>query len=417
MKSAIRSVSLLSISSLLGSGSTFLIYLILARALTVNDYGLFTSVLSLVTALVFFASFGIPQTWLKIFGEKGWEGVNWVRPSIEIVCFLALMISVFLVFAYFREGGFYFVVAIILYFLGQVFLELVIAKKQLEEKFLDICYWQIIPNFSRLLLVFIFSYQSFYTLNITTYAYLYGIIGGSIFLFCILDLKKFFKEDFELKGHKKESKSCEKITKTDAFNESWPFALNLLFSYVYLQSNLVLVKYLSGNEQAAYYNAAFVMLTAMLTIPNIIYSKFLLPKIHRWANSDFNMFYSVFIKGVCLMFFLGGGIGGFTYYFSDNIILLVFGEEYFSAIPILKVISLSMPVIFLSYSFSSTLVTRKNIKIKTLYMGLTATFNIFLGSFFIYKYQALGAAYTTLATYSFLLFLYIIANIKYVFRK
>ena len=415
--SAVRSVSLLSISSLLGSGSTFLIYLVLARALTVNDYGLFTSVLSLVTALVFLASFGIPQTWLKIFGEKGWEGVSWVRPSIEIVCCLALLISFFLVFAYFGEGGFYFVVAIILYFLGQVFLELVIAKKQLEEKFLDICYWQIVPNFSRLILVLIFSYQSFITLSITIYAYLYGVIGGSIFFLSILELKKFFKKDFDLKGHKTESKIYERVTKKDAFNESWPFALSLLFSYVYLQSNLVLVKYLSGNDQAAYYNAGFVILTAVLTIPNIIYSKFLLPKIHRWANTDFNIFYSVFIKGIFLMSGLGFFVAGAIYYFSDNIVLLVFGKEYLSAIPILKVVSLSIPVIFLSYSFSSTLVTKKNIRIKSTYMGLAAALNIVLGVFFISKHHALGAAYTTLTTYSFLLVLYFMANIKYVFKK
>src|SRR3546814_4412984 len=41
-----------------------------------------------------------------------------------------------------------------------------------------------------------------------------------------------------------------------------------------------------SDEAAGVYNVAFVIMSAVYLIPSVIYQKFLLPKIHIWANHD-----------------------------------------------------------------------------------------------------------------------------------
>ena len=84
-KQAVKSVSLLWLGSLLGSGSTFVIYIILARELGVDNFGLFGSALSTVIIFILLAGFGISQFWLKIFGQEGWNAIRWIKPSLKFV--------------------------------------------------------------------------------------------------------------------------------------------------------------------------------------------------------------------------------------------------------------------------------------------------------------------------------------------
>ncbi|MBD3842097.1 MAG: oligosaccharide flippase family protein, partial [Campylobacterales bacterium] len=67
-KQAIKSLSFLWMGSLLGSGSTFIIYMILARHLGVEQFGVFSSALATITILSLFSGFGVSQSWLKHFG-------------------------------------------------------------------------------------------------------------------------------------------------------------------------------------------------------------------------------------------------------------------------------------------------------------------------------------------------------------
>src|SRR5690606_13992410 len=86
---------------------------------------------------------------------------------------------------------------------------------------------------------------------------------------------------------------------------AWPFGLASVFHLIYFQSDIVLVKYITGDEAAGYYNVAFTVMMAVLLFPGIIYQKFLLPKIHRWANHDRSLFYKVYRQGNVAMLVLG----------------------------------------------------------------------------------------------------------------
>ena len=70
-KKALKSLSLLWMGSLVGSGSTFIIYTVLARKIGPELFGLFSSALATITIFSLLAGFGVSKVWLKLFGKEG----------------------------------------------------------------------------------------------------------------------------------------------------------------------------------------------------------------------------------------------------------------------------------------------------------------------------------------------------------
>jgi O-antigen/teichoic acid export membrane protein len=108
---------------------------------------------------------------------------------------------------------------------------------------------------------------------------------------------------------------------------------------------------------------------------------------------------------------IGIGIAGFlvaAFYWiaSDMLVVFLFGESYASSAAILRVLALSIPAIFVSYSLGAILMTRDNMKTKTYFMGIVALFNIVANLFMIPEFGAQGAAITTLMSAVLLLTLY-----------
>ena len=72
----------------------------------------------------------------------------------------------------------------------------------------------------------------------------------------------FFKDfliyltDFDLKNHHDKNESQLKLSQKQIIKSSVPFALAGFFHFIYYQSDIILVKYLSSNSQAGYYSSA-----------------------------------------------------------------------------------------------------------------------------------------------------------------
>lgn len=411
IRRAIKSVSLLWMGSLLGSGSTFIIYMILARELGVEQFGLFSSAFSMVTILSILAGFGVAQSWLKHFGKEGWQATRWLPSSFRLVSFYIVFVLVILfIWAYFgphddvtKEILYIFSVFII----GQMVIELVSVKLQLEEKYFTLAFWQLLPNFSRLVFVASFIYLFSISLEVTQLAYIYTGIALVFIIIGIYQLHHMNQNNFDLKGHG-ERKNAEVIIPNtkETFSHSWAFGLAGVFAFIYLQSDIIMVKYMVGNSEAGYYNAAFVIITAILMFPAVLYSKFLLPKYHRWANHDKAKFYEVYQKGNIAMLISGIIIMFCVLFLSNFFIPIIFGDGYENTIILLKILSLTLPFYFVAYSVGATLVTNEHMKLKIKLMGFVAFVNIVLNILLIPKYAASGAAIATLLSNILLLLLY-----------
>ncbi|WP_435315027.1 flippase [Cellulophaga fucicola] len=419
---ALKSVSLLWVGSLLGSGSTFAIYTILAREMGPEIFGVFSSALATITIFSLLAGFGVSQFWLKVFGEEGWEGVRWIKPSLLFVLLTLLVITVivflFSLLSINDNVTGKLILLLVFYIYGHISVELVASKFQLEEKYSSLALWKLLPNFIR----FIFILCCYYILNISLSLLDLGLIYAFVgLIFTVLGVGKLLEMssgNLDLKGHLAIEKS--KLRKPNiiaVFKEVWPFGVANLFAFIYVQSDIIMVKYISGDTQAGYYNVAFVILTAILIIPTILFGKFLMPKYHRWANHNKEKFYDTYKKSNFVMILTGLVIMILLFFLANILISLVFGSDYASSINLLKILALTLPISFLAYSIGATLVTKEHMKLKVLLMGVTAVINILLNVILISKYGAEGAAVSTVISNLILLTLYFAVVKKRIFIK
>ena len=419
-KAAIKSLSWLWMGSLIGSGSSFLIYILVAREIGPTSFGVFSSALATITIFSLIAGFGVSQSWLKIFGKEGWSGIKWIKPSIQFVVFTLVLITIFLTILAgmpFQDSVSSKILMILVFYVyGFIAVELVTSKLQLEESYEYLSIWKLSPNLLRLLIVL----ASIYLLNIELDVFKIALIYASVGLLSLaISIPHFFNMlngNFKLKGHgEKKSTAGDGVGVKDIFKESWPFGLANLFAFVYVQSDIIMVKYISGDEQAGFYNVGYVLLTAILVIPSILFGKFLLPKYHRWANQDMNKFYSIYKQSNKVMLVVGLAAMTCILLGSSTFVPLVFGKDYSPSVGLINILATSVPISFLAYSVGATLVTSEHMKLKVVLMGLVAILNIGCNLLLIPKYGAQGAAGATVGSNIVLLLLYLWGANKRVF--
>ncbi|MCP5197106.1 MAG: oligosaccharide flippase family protein [Gammaproteobacteria bacterium] len=427
-RQAVKAISLLWLGSLLGAGFAFLTQVILARQLGPSEFGVFASALATVTILAPLAGFGVAQYWLKAFGEEGWGAMRWLPPSFRFIgVSTVIVITVLMVWGLYgphEQSAGRVIIVLSSYVLGQVSVELVSSKLQLEEHYVNLAAWQLTSQLARFLLVVILSFGLTGWMSGLNVAVAYAVVSGVIALLGCIHLVRMARGNFRLKGH------SQPVSALDAgggggelprvmmlVSQAWPFGLSMMFYFIYYQSSIVLIKYLVGPKEAGIYNVACAVMAAVYLFPGVLYQKFLIPKIHRWANHDRERFYQVYRQGNKVMLALGTGAMLSIWLLSSWAILLLFGKQYSEAIVLLNTLAVSAPIIFTAASVGATLVTGEYMRKKVKYQGGIAVLNVFLNLILIPVLGSLGAAISSVISNACLLVVYYISTQRLVFKS
>jgi len=156
-KATLKAVSFLWLGSLTGAGFAFLTRVLLARELGKADFGIFAAALSTVTLLSPLAGFGVQGFWLKIFGQEGAHAVRWLPGSFRFVKlstgFVVLTLCGWAMWGPHDPITSIILLILSLYIPGQLAIDLVSGKLQLEERYISLALWQLLPHLARMLLV------------------------------------------------------------------------------------------------------------------------------------------------------------------------------------------------------------------------------------------------------------------------
>ena len=427
LQKALGAVSVLWFASLVSAGLAFLTQVVLARELTPAGYGMFAAALATVTLLAPMSGFGVSAFWLKVFGAEGWSAMRWLPASFRFAG-LSTTGALLLLVAWTAWGPHGALTRQLLYWLlpvtaSYLFIRLVGVKLQLEERYGALAVWQLLPNLARLLLVLlVFTIIAQASLDII--AAIYALIALAIMIAGFVQVRAMSQGAFTLKGHAKSTVAeverlaiAARVRLSDVTREAWPFGLGGMFHLVYFQSDIILLKYLKGNEVAGIYNVAFIVMVAVYLLPSAIFQKFLLPKVHRWANHDRAQFIQVYRFGNGVMLLLGGITTIAILLLGPWLIPLLFGTAYREASGLLAILAFCAPMRFLASSVGATLVTQEHMRRKTVYMGAVAVVNVLLNLLLIPVFAAKGAAIATLLSEITLLALYLIAVRRHVFGR
>lgn len=389
-RNTIKLVSLLWISAMGGSFLNFMAQLVLARNLSKEDFGFFMSWLTIMNFLVPLVGFGIPQFWLKIYGEEGLNAKRWINKSFQYITISIITLSITL-FIYSITSRLDFnhniyLICFFFYAIGQVFFELISSILQIERNYTKISIIQFSQHFLRLFLIFI----SFYILNGANLLY----PSLSYFLVAILMIY-FFKEkliEFKKNGVTEAIKleynfnnliSTKKINNvTEVIRNSWPYGLGTLSYIIYYQGGIVYLNLTSGGTSSAIYIAALNIITAIYLFPAALYQKFLLPKIHVWINRDKEKLIYIYQKSNVYMGCIGLVASIIIYLLSEKIILILYGPNYVESASILRIFSISIPFTFMSFNAGAMLASGSLMRKKVKIMSFVAIISI-VGFFLI----------------------------------
>ena len=400
--------------------------LLLARNLAPAEFGLFSTAFVSLTNLAPLAVFGIQHVWIKKFSVEKEKGARWVLPGLRLALLNFVSCLTLLVTWSFlgpHESSFkWILLGLSPLILSHISMELVSARFQAEERYSAMAIWQSLPSTLRFFAILFLVFFSVGKLDIYSLVFVYSLIALVLSSVSVKFLKELLKGSNFYQGLKdlislNVSSSPESIRSVKVLKEAWPFGLAAIFYLIYLQSDLIFLKYMVDNESAGIYSVSFTFLLAIYLVPGIIFQKFLLPKFHKWSSFSQKKFLEVYQAGNGLMLMLGIIFLVFLFPSISYLVPLLFGKTYSQAVPLIQILIFCVPIRFLSCSVEMPLFTRDYMRTKTFIMGLVAFFNIALNIYLIPIYSFYGACISTLISEILLLLFYVLAVKRDVFGK
>ncbi|MDO8573290.1 MAG: flippase [Candidatus Daviesbacteria bacterium] len=196
---------------------------------------------------------------------------------------------------------------------------------------------------------------------------------------------------------------------------SLPYGLLGILGLLYFRVDAVLLSYMRGNFETGIYGAAYRFLEAIIFIPGA-FAMALFPALARLHGENTDEMKKLYFKSLKLM-----GAAGMILFFAYLLILpeviKIFLPNYLQAIEAVRILSLSIPFIFLATPGVQVLFSSekylKNVIVLSLF---TVAFNIILNILFIPKFGFIAASWITVVSdaLSFIIFYNLIT--KKIFR-
>ena len=186
-----------------------------------------------------------------------------------------------------------------------------------------------------------------------------------------------------------------KIKKT-IFN-SYLIGLSSVFALLYLNFDVVMLGYMKSNYDVGIYNSA-VKIYLILAIPfQLIFSSFY-PSLTKGYYQKSNIIKNIFTRYLKYQLVFGVALMSFSLIFCPYIVKIFLGTKYIPSILPLRILSINIFIVSVSYSFGNPLIAWGMQKYHTISLAVGAIVNIVLNFILIPYYSYIGAAYVTVAS-------------------
>jgi O-antigen/teichoic acid export membrane protein len=205
-----------------------------------------------------------------------------------------------------------------------------------------------------------------------------------------------------------------KAMAVDLLKDSWPLILSGIVISVYMRIDQVMIKEMLDSEAVGQYAVAVRFSELWYFIPMAIVSS-VSPAIVNALKKDERIFYNRIQTLYDFFFVLSLGVAIISSVWSEDIILLTFGEQYLPASDILTVYIWASIFVFHGCIRGEYLVALNKQVVGLQFRVIGVVINIILNYFLIKEYGTIGAAYATVI--SFALPVYLLAMKHDVLRR
>ena len=377
-----------------------------ARALGVENFGLYSAILSFVGLFQFLSDFGLNRTLLK-FGSTNKTNVQFSFG--HALCLkTVLVIPTFVMVTFFRYLAGYRDTKIIIFELltltmilesyGTVFSSI----RRILGDFKLVSFFRVLKAIINLLIVIIALSINNSVLYIAFASVLLNLI---VFIISLINSVLLLKPKLKLELMK------------DFFKDSAIFSFSDFFVGIYAKISTVLLSFLSDLHSVGIFSAAIKFTNVANLFPNQVRFA-LLPTIYRILEDDKakelenrKRVFKIILKYM-IIFATPFVISIFL--FSDSIIHLIFGKKYDLSIPLVKLLSLFICFRFIQAPFNLFYIAMHKHKNMVYFQAITSIVNLALNLMLIPKYSAFGASIATVISEGLLLIIIVVVGTKYV---
>ncbi|MBI3590761.1 MAG: flippase [Candidatus Melainabacteria bacterium] len=401
-------------SSLATVGINIITVGFIARKLGVENFGLYSTILSFVQLFQFLSDFGLNKTLLKFgstdfkktqisFGNALFVKSILIIPTLILVTFLGFL-------AGYRNEGIIilelFAIGLILESYSTVFSSI----RRILGNFKLISFFRILKTVINLIIIVIaLSMKN----SVLSLAFANMLLCLVVFVISLLNTVLLLKPKLRLN------------LIPDFFKDSIIFSLNDFFLNIYGRISTVLLSFFNDLHSVGIYSAAVRSTRIANLLPNQV--KFaLLPTMYRiledrdlQASSPYDLKPSIHkekrVFGILLKYMVIFATPSTIaiYFFSDSIINLIFSNKYNLAIPLVKLFSLFIYLRFIETPFSLFYIAMNKHKNMVYFQGFTSILNVILNLILIPFYSASGACVATLISEVVFALMLIFAGSKY----
>ena len=209
---------------------------------------------------------------------------------------------------------------------------------------------------------------------------------GLVYFFC-LQLKN------KLKRWRFDSTLARRL-----LGESWPIALSGIVVTVYMKIDQIMIKEMLNAEAVGLYAVAVRLSEVWYFFPGVV-MKSLFPAIIRLKNSNSTAYNTMLQQLHDMLFSVAFLIALFLFFFSRDIILFLFGENYLDAGRLLAVHVWAGIFVFPGNVRAHLVIIENKQLVALLFRTIGAVLNICLNFILIPRIGVIGAAWATLAAY------------------
>lgn len=370
-----------------------------ARFLGVNNFGLFSSILAIVSILSKFADFGIEPI---IFREFSKNKENYILFSSSITLRLLLFIILIVVFnllAPFLSLTTKEIILSNILFLTIVFSsKMIVVRELLSAPFkvnLKMHYpmsLQVLDNLILLGLIFFIPSASdpvLYFVIIYSLANLPGFFLMFYFLY-----KKF--------GYKYKFTLHQAVW---VLKESLPLFGYVILTTIFLQIDVVILSYFKGNYDVGIYSAGVRLTMPLSIIPGAIVTTVFPILVKRLADKASTEFLTNLV--IKLLFFISFVLAAVFSFESREIVTIIFGTEYSASALSASILYWCQIFLFFAHYSLNVLIADNRQHYNFLYSAVQVIINLIFAFLLIPSYSFAGAAIAKLIA-SFISFIFIL---------
>ncbi len=364
----------------------FILNIVLARYLSVEHFGEYTTALGYATFFSIMTDIGINTSLIRFLNiEKNYENEHFTNAfyaKLILAIFFYLLMAISLLWTGYNTDVIFLTLILGLVRIGNEFMKTYYSLEEANQRFLfpSIVNSLYVATFFGGVIIVIWFKGNYYHISLLRLVVVYMFIAF-LTVYTLKKIHLIFNEKLFIQFIK----------------GSIPFAIIVVLSNLTFRVNIIIISLILGTKEVGYFNNSIIFIDTLAMIPMNI-RRILMPVLYKALeeneHSKFQFSFDILSKYFGILAFY---IMLIFLLYSDSLITIIFGKKYIKSIPILKILSFSFPFIFNIASMILIGKDKQNIVSKIMMVSMIT--NIFSNIILLHIFGIKGAALSVVLVY------------------